>query len=71
MKRLSELIIALGAGFGLAWGVLGLLDVHVVAWDTPIGPALEARIRALEAVTCEQHPEPAAPETCACAGETP
>lgn len=54
MKRISELIIALGAGFGLAWGILGLWDVHVVAWDTPIGPTLEARIRALEATTCEQ-----------------
>ena len=58
MNRLSDLIIAVGAGFGLAWGILGLWDIHVVSWDTPIGPRLEARIRALEATTCEQPAEP-------------
>lgn len=51
--------------------VLAGLIIGQVYVLTVNGSETEARIQALEAATCEQHPEPAAPVTCACAGETP
>lgn len=72
MKEESDVFFRL---LSLLWdmlkaAVVGAAMGRILALGTE-NDKMDERIQALEAATCEQHSEPAALETCACAGETP